>query len=244
MMQRAVDSGVPNAENTAWVRTQLANLYYNTGDLRNAEIQYRLTLQNRPDYVYATAGLARVRAAQGKMEEAVDLLTQATATIPMPEFVITLGDLYRAAGKPEAAAQQYALLGAIEKLYRANGVDMDMEIALFHADHDQDLKETVELARKAYTNRPSIHGADVLAWALYKNGQYEEAKKYSDEALQLHTKDALKLFHAGMIALQLGDKKQAREYLEQALTINSHFSILYADQARTTLETLQAAETK
>jgi tetratricopeptide (TPR) repeat protein len=95
------------------------------------------------------------------------------------------------------------------------------------------------LARKAYANRPSIHGADALAWALYKTGNFKEAQKYSQEALKLGTKDALKLFHAGMIALKLGDKTQAREYLEQALTINPHFSILYAEQASQTLQALK-----
>ena len=244
MMQLAVDSGVPNAENTAWVRTQLANLYFNTGDLERAEIEYQRTLQDRPNYVYAIAGLGRLRAAQGKMDEAIKLLTHAVAIMPMPEFVISLGDLYQATGQQAAADGQYKLVGAIEKLYRANGVDMDMEIALFHADHNQQLNETLTLARKAYVNRPSIHGADALAWALYKNGNYDEARKYSDEALQLKTKDALKLFHAGMIALRLGEQAQARDYLDQALSINPHFSILYADEARTTFQSLQAMETR
>jgi tetratricopeptide (TPR) repeat protein len=244
MMLLAVESGVPNAENTAWVRTQLANLYFNSGDIERAEFEYQRTLQDRPDYVYAIAGLGRVRAAQGEMDEALNLLTRAVAIMPMPEFVITLGDLYQAAGQHEAADQQFKLVAAIERLYRANGVDMDMEIALFHADHDQQLNETVLLARKAYANRPGIHAADVLAWALYKSGRYDEAQKYSEEALQLETKDALKLFHAGMIALQLGDQAQARDYLEQALTISPHFSVLYADEARTTLDTLQTAEAK
>ena len=244
MMQLAVDSGVPNAENTAWVRTQLANLYFNNGDLERAEIEYQRTLQDRPDYVYAIAGLGRVRAAQGEMDEAIEYLNQAVAIMPMPEFVIMLGELYQAAGQQEAAEGQYQLVAAIEKLYRANGVDMDMEIALFHADHDQQLEETVALARQAYANRPSIHAADVLAWALYKTGKYEEAQRYSEEALLLETKDALKLFHAGMIALRLADEAQARDYLEQALTINPHFSVLYTDEARRTLETLQATDTK
>jgi tetratricopeptide (TPR) repeat protein len=239
MMQLAVDSGTPNAESTAWVRTQLANLYFNTGDLDQAEFEYRLTLQNRPKYVYALAGLGRVRAAQGDMDEAIQLLNQAVASMPLPEFVITLGDLYHASNQPEAASQQYQLVAAIEKLYRANGVDMDMEIALFHADHDQNLEETVALARKAYANRPSIHGADALAWALYKTGAYKEAGEYSAEALKLGTQDSLKLFHAGMIALKLGDKAQAGDYLKQALAINPHFSVLYADEARRIVEGLQ-----
>src|SRR5215212_7836718 len=71
MMQLAVDSGTPNAENTAWVRTQLANLYFNTGDLEQAELEYQLTLQNRPHYVYALVGLGLVNAAQGDPDEAI-----------------------------------------------------------------------------------------------------------------------------------------------------------------------------
>jgi tetratricopeptide (TPR) repeat protein len=239
MMQLAVDSGTPNAENTAWVRTQLANLYFNIGDLEQAELEYQLTLQNRQDYVYALAGLGRVRAAQGEMDEAIRLLDQAVTIMPLPEFVITLGDLYEASGQPEAAAQQYELVAAIETLHRANGVDMDMEIALFNADHDKNMTETVALARQAYANRPSIHGADALAWALYKTGHYEEAQIYSLEALKLGTKDSLKLFHAAMIALALGDQEQARAYLEEALALNPHFSFLYAEEAGRTLETLQ-----
>jgi len=239
LMQLAVDSGTPNAENTAWVRTQLANLYFNMGNLDRAELEYQRTLQDRPNYVYAIAGLGRVHAARGDRSEAIKLLNQAVDIMPMPEFVIILGDLYQATDQQEAARQQYELVETIEKLYRANGVDMDMEIALFNADHDQNLEETVALARKAYANRPSIHGADALAWALYKTGDYQQAQKYSEEALQLGTKDALKLFHAGMIALELGNKVQARQYLEQSLALNPHFSILYPDEARRALETLQ-----
>jgi len=238
MMRLAVDSGTSNSESTAWGRTQLAILYFNMGDLDRAELEYQRTLQNRPDYVYALAGLGRVRAARGDMDEAIKLLNQAVGIMPLPEFVITLEDLYHVAGQEDAASQQYRLLATIEKLYRANGVDMDMEIALFNADHNQNLEETLALAREAYTKRPSIHGADALAWVLYKTGNYEAAQKYSDEALKLGTKDALKLFHAGMIALEIGDKAQARTYLEQALTINPNFSILYANEARETLQTL------
>jgi Tfp pilus assembly protein PilF len=116
---------------------------------------------------------------------------------------------------------------------------MDMEIALFNADHNRKLAETLGLAREAYARRPSIYGADVLAWALYKSGNYEEAKHYSEKSLQLGTKDSLKLFHAGMIALEVGDKAQAREYLQQALAINPHFSILYGKEAAKTLQSLQ-----
>ena len=209
------------------------------GDLEQAEIEYLRTLNDWPGYVYALAGLGRVRAAQGRMDEAINLVTQAVNVMPMPDFVILLGDLYQADGQLDAAQRQYKLIAAMETLYRANGVDLDMEIALFNADHDRDPEATAALARQAFANRPSIHAADVLAWALYKTGNYEEAGLYSAQALHLGSKDALKYYHAGMISYRLGDNDQAGQYLEQALVFNPHFSILYADEARQILEVLQ-----
>ena len=240
MLQTVVDGGVPNLESTAWTRTQLGNLYFNNGNLEQAKLEYVRTLSDRPGYVYALAGLGRVRFAQGKIDESIELLTKATNVMPLPEFVITLGDLYQKNNQPELAQGQYDLVGAIEQLHKANGVDMDMEIALFNADQNKDLVANAERAREAYANRPSIHAADVLAWSLYKTGNFEEAKIYSEEALQLGTRDALKLFHAGMIAYRLGENTRAQEYLEQTLAINPHFSILYSDEAQKTLDSLQA----
>lgn len=241
MMQRAVTGGSPNHENTAWTRTQLANLYFNSGHLDQAEIEYRRTLADRPGYVYALAGLGRVRTAQGRIDEAIALLTEASQATPLPEFVIALGDVYLVAGQPDAAQQQYDLVRVIQQLYQANGVDVDLELALFEADHGGDPATTVRQARAAFARRPSIQAADVLAWALYQAGDYHEARTFSEQALRLGTKDALKLFHAGMIAYHLGDEAQARDYLERALTINPHFSIRYADEARRTLAELPAA---
>lgn len=238
MMQQAVDSGGSNSENTAWTRTQLGNLYFNMGDLKNAESEYRRTLDNYPGYIYALGGLGRVRAAQGQTKAAIELLTQATQIIPLPEFVIALGDIYLAAGQSEAAQQQYDLVRTIEKLYQANGVDMDAEMALFDADHGRSPAETVKQARTAFAHRPSIYAADVLAWALYQAGNYQEAHSFSQQALRLGTQDALKLYHAGMIAYRLGDKQQARNFLDRALTVNRYFSILYASDARYTLDAL------
>ena len=238
-MQRAVQAGGPNAENTNWTRVQLGNLYFNSGKLAEAEAQYNQALALYPGYIHAIAGLARVHAARGEYDEAIKLYIDATNRIPLPEYVIALGDVYEAAGRNQEAHQQFDLVRVMERLYAANGVDTDLEMALFNADHDQNLNETLALARKAYATRPSIHGADALAWALYKTGNYQEAQKYSDQALQLGTKDALKLFHAGMIALKLGNHDKARQYLEQALAINPHFSILYADEARQTLQALK-----
>jgi tetratricopeptide (TPR) repeat protein len=115
---------------------------------------------------------------------------------------------------------------------------LDVEIALFNADHDEDIAATVSLARQAFARQPSVHAADVLAWTLYKAGQFQEAQQYVEQALRLGKTDALKLYHAAMIYNALGDTNQARTYLQQAMDSNPTFSLRYAAQAKQLLSEL------
>ncbi len=243
-MQMAVAAGGPATENSAWVRVQLGNLYFAKNDLPAAEQQYQATLTKLPDYVYGLAGMARVRAAQGHTDQAIALYQRAIARMPLPEFVIGLGELQEATGRSADAAKQYELVRAMQQLFKANGVDTDLELALFDADHGSDPVTTLALARAAYERRPSVKGADTLAWALFKAGQVAEARRYADQALRLHTQDALMLYHAGMIAHAQGDTAAAREFLNRALALNPHFSPLFAPQAQQALAQLNAAASK
>jgi tetratricopeptide (TPR) repeat protein len=237
-MQMAVDSGLATAEGTLWVQTQLGHLYFNSGDLAQAEQTYRHALQLRPNYVYAQAGLAHVRAAQGRYKEAIKLYQKIGEQLPLPEFVIALGELYEVNGQPAKAEQQYDLVRAIQQLNTSAGMNVDMEMALFNADHGTDPAQALPQARAAYTARPSIYGADTLAWALYRAGNYAEAQHYSQEAQRLGTRDAMLHYHAGMIAYALEDSAVARKHLQQAIAINPYFSVRYASQAQALLAKL------
>ncbi len=237
-MRRAAEAGPPGQEGTAWTRVQLGNLYFNTGNLTAAQEAYQQALHEVPDYLHALAGLARVEGARGHYQAAIELYRKATAAIPIPEYIIALGDVYQATEAHEQAEQQYALVDTIERLYAANGVDLDLEIALFDLDHDRRLPQALEQARMQAQRRPSIKAQDVLAWALYKNGDCQAAQQAMSQALRLGTKDALLFFHAGLIADCLGQRDQARSYLEQTLQLNPAFSPLYASRARETLARL------
>jgi tetratricopeptide (TPR) repeat protein len=243
-MQMAISAGGQTSENSAWVRVQLGNLFFAKGDLDGAEREYRATLALVPEYIYAQAGLARVRAAQGRTSEAIDLYNKAIARMPLPEFVIGLGELQEASGNTAEAAKHYDLVRAMQQLFKASGVDTDLELALFDADHGKGPAATGALARDAYQRRPSIKAADTLAWALFKAGQTAEARRYAAEALRLNTQDALMLYHAGMIAQAAGDSAAARDYLNRALTLNAQFSPLFAPQAKQALAKLNAAASK
>jgi Flp pilus assembly protein TadD len=206
----------------------LGHLYFNRGELTEAAAIYEQVLVAKANYPYALAGQARVAAAQGNTSEAIAIYKQITERLPLPEFIIALGELYEATGQADAARQQYDLVGVIQQLNAAAGMNVDLEMALFTASHGNDPAAAVQQARAAYAERPTIYAADTLAWALYQQGEYAEAWQLSQEALRLGTKDALLHFHAGMIAAKVGDKEAARTHLNTALAINPHFSPLYA----------------
>jgi tetratricopeptide (TPR) repeat protein len=243
-MEQAATAGSGYPENIAWVRVQLGHLRFDGGDLAGAEHEYLTALAALPDYAPAVAGQARIAAAQGDLDRAADLYAQAVRTIPLPEFVVAYGDVLMAAGDPDEAAAQYALVAAIQQINASNGVDTDLELALFTADHGtaEELAGAVEQARAAVAARPSVVAWDVLAWTLYRNGDLDGAAEASEQALRLGTRAALMQFHAGMIAAARGQRADAIDHLESALALNPHFSVRYAPEARATLEQLRAEE--
>ncbi len=231
-MKLAVDAASGAAEATAWTHVQLGKLYWNHGRVAAAEREYRLALANFPGFHYALDALAQTRAARGRLRAAIALEHQAVEAIPLPQYVAALGDLYGAAGKPRLARDQYALIGAIQRLLRSNGVKTDLETALFDVDHAIALPRALERARVAHAERPSIDGDDVLGWALARNGRCGEALGYSRRALHLGTQDPLKFFHRGMIERCLGHREAARVWFARAVALNPHFSVLWAPTAR------------
>jgi tetratricopeptide (TPR) repeat protein len=226
-----------NVEASAWAHTQFGTFYFNQGDFSNAAAQYTAAVEIFPDYIHATAGRARLAAARGDYDEAIAQYTDVTARRPLPEYVAALSDVYAAAGQPENAQRQYDTVLAIEQLYIANGINTDLQMALFLADHDLNPGGAVLQAQAVYDTQPnSIVAADALAWALYKAGRADEAVRYTTQALRLGTRDATLLYHAGLIAHATGDDQRARTLLMDALEINEGFSPLHSDVARQTLE--------
>jgi tetratricopeptide (TPR) repeat protein len=236
-MEDAVLAGGPNTENTEYVRVLLGNLWFLAGDLDKAEASYSASLAHAPGYVLATAGLARVAAARGDLDGAIDLYQQATDRVPFPDLLIALGEAQEADGRAAAASSTYALVRDIEDLFAANGVNTDLDIALFEADHG-DPGTALAHAQAAYAEAPTVRAADALGWALYRSGRSADARPYAEEALRLGSIEPGYLFHAGMIAAAQADTPAARDLLTRSLERDPAWSPLRAPIARQTLERL------
>jgi tetratricopeptide (TPR) repeat protein len=232
-------AGAPG-ESLAWTLWQLGMEHAALGRLDRAEAAFTEALGAHPGYHRALAGVAHVRAAQARYDEAAALYTRALSVVPLPEYAAALGDVYTKTGRPVEARKQYDLVEYIGRLSALNQTLYGRELASFYADHDRSLDTALELARRELTVRQDVYAHDLLAWTLFKNGRAAEARAPMAEALRLGTQDARLLFHAGMIAHALGERTAARAYLNAALSLNPHFHLLQAEVASRTLAALGA----
>jgi tetratricopeptide (TPR) repeat protein len=242
LMQSAVTAGTEArlpAENLAWLYYELGEYEFQAGDPGAANNAYLTALNIHPGDYRALAGLGKLRGTSGRYAEAIKLYQGAIAVVPMPMYVAELGDMYTKAGNLAEARKQYQLVEYIGLLGHINQVLHNRDLALFYADHDLKLEESLVLAHKEFEVRHDIYTWDALAWALYKNGKYQEASDAIDHALRPGARDALLFFHAGMIASRLGQTTQAKERLQTALRINPQFHVIYAGVASQQLKVLE-----
>ncbi len=242
-METAVGEGIQAhlpGENLAWLYFELGEFHYQAGHVQAAADAYLTALTVYPGDYRALAGLGKVRASQGRYAQAITLYQSAIAVVPMPIYVAELGDIYAQTGDTAEAEKQYKLVEYIGRLGHINQVLHNRDLALFYADHDRNLAEALELARKEFEVRGDVYTWDALAWALYKNGKYTEANEAMTHALRLNTQDTMLLFHAGMIAAKLGREAEAQKQLAAAIEINPHFSVLYAATAAGELSALHS----
>ena len=237
-LELAVSAGGSTPENTAYVQTLLGNLEFVRGRLGPAARAYEAALRSLPAYAPAGAGLASVEAARGDLRGAIARLRAVVDRLPLPQYAIALAEAELAAGRDEEAAADLDVVRAEQRLLARNGVDTDVELAVFEADHG-DPGRAVELARRGWRAAPSVRAADAYGWALTRSGRPEEGLAWARRALRLGSRDPLFRYHAGIAAKEAGRPGAARRLLRDALALNPRFSPLHAPRARRALEGLE-----
>jgi tetratricopeptide (TPR) repeat protein len=227
-------------ENSAFVLSIVGHLELLNGDPQAARTAFEAALDLVPNHAPSLAGLGRLAVGDGALPEAATFFERASAVVPLAEYVIALGETYQASGNLAAARRQYGLARAEITLLKASGVTIDLDLALFEADHGNN-EVALRLAEAAYDAAPTVRAADALAWCLFRNGRTAEALKRSQEALRLGSRDPLLLYHAGMIEADHGEFAVARKHLAAALALDPGFSAIGARDARTLLGELSGA---
>ncbi|MFA1538690.1 tetratricopeptide repeat protein [Actinomadura monticuli] len=232
----------------AYIAVQLGELAWNDGDLGRAGREYAEALRLSPGDLPALDGDARVRAARGDTAGALAVRAEIVRRLPLPQYLTEYGELLESAGRRDEAERQYAVATAWARIAEANGVDADLETALFESDHG-DPDAALRAARAEYgrrcpgarVRRCSVHAADALAWALHVNGRDAEALRYARQATATGYRRAQFRFHLGAIEKALGKRAGARRDLAGSLHRNPHFSPLWAPRAKAALDDLEGA---
>ena len=234
----ALAAGGEAPENVAYVQTLQGNLALARGRHSAARRAYRAALARAPGYVPGLAGLARVDAASGRLDEATRRLRAVVERLPLPEYVVLLGETELAAGRRVAARRTFDLVRVQQRLQAGAGVNTDVELALFEAEHGSTAR-ALGLARRSWARAPSVRSADALGWALTRAGRPAEGYRWGRRALRLGSRDASFLYHAGMSARAAGKPRPARALLRRATALNPRFSPLYGPRAKRAIESLR-----
>ncbi|WP_335028569.1 tetratricopeptide repeat protein [Nostoc sp.] len=226
-----------SAETRAWFHVRTGDLAFAAGDLALSEQRYREALDLFPRHIAAFTGLARLLGAQHRWQDALNAANQGIELMPQVETLGYKADAQLALGDQKGATETEDLIGVVAYLSKVKGI-YDRALAVYYTEHGIHLTEALEIARSEVAVRDDVYAEDTLAWAAAANGQWQEAQRAAQRATRLGTEDALLQFHAGMIALHLGNRESAIKRLTQAVSLNPQFHHKYADQARQVLANL------
>ena len=206
-MQLALQAASPrDADSAAWVYSRMASYQLQAGNLHSALRHCDAALDFLPNYPAALLVRGRALLAKGEFDQAVETLRRAAQLNPLPDYLWTLADALRAAGKDarEVEAQIHAaddprtvaLYLATRSAVAALG---ERGPRLASAATTPATTTAVQLAREELKSRADVHTHDALAWALFAAGQSEEARREMKLALAAGTQDARLFLHAGLI---------------------------------------------
>ena len=229
-MQVAADGASPHdAESAAWMNTQLARYFWQSGKSNEAHGALNIALSFQTNYAPGLLLRGRMLLGAAKAEDAIPLLRQAAQINPLPEYHWALAEALRAAHIEDEAVP-------VEMQIVSKGPVTDPRTcSLYLATRRTNSELAVRLARRELAERADVFTHDALAWALASAGKFDEAQSHLRLALAQGTEDARLCFHATIITAQAGQRDEAAAWFEKAGALK--FQLLPSEQAE-----LQSAE--
>jgi tetratricopeptide (TPR) repeat protein len=208
----------------AWVELQRGLLNLTHGRYHQALVHYQRADHAYSGYWLVEEHMAELLGADGRYDEAIERYQKLVARLPKPELHQALGELYDLNGEAEEAEAWFekALATYLESALRGD-VHYYHHLADFYTDARENGAEAVKWARKDVELRRNFGTQAALAWALYRNGQLDEALTTMNQSLASGVKDAQVFFKASEIHRSLGSSGEADRYLRLAADINPHY---------------------
>ena len=176
-------------EEQAWILTQMAHLQSLAGRPELADPLLDRALELFPDYHYALAGRAHVRAAQGRLAEAAALLQRRYEVAPHPENLYDLAKALAGAGRDAEADRAFAEFEVRARAESDGEDNANRELIFYYVDQAGRAAEALRIAEREVARRRDVRTLDAYAWALHANGRRTEAQKQMKAALAVGFRD-------------------------------------------------------
>jgi tetratricopeptide (TPR) repeat protein len=216
--------------------TQMGYLRLASGRTDVAEKLFQQALKSFPEYPSALGNLAQIRITQKRYAEAVVLLQERYQVAPLAEHRYDLAEALQLAGRDGEARQAFAEFETRSLQESNKKQNSNRELIFYYADHAQQPARALKVAQQEYAWRHDVYTLDAYAWALHVNGLDAEAGKQIETVLAVGIRTSKILVHAGEIALKLGDRTAAQNYLQEAVSLHAigseHAQLVLAQLSR------------
>lgn len=202
-------------EDRAWILVQMSHLHRSVGEIDSAVALAEAADALFPDYHYALAELAHVRADQGRHADAVALLRRRHELAPHPENLFDVAVALERGGEGVEARALFERFEA-EALEESKGLDnANRELIAYYLEHAEGrASDGLRLAERERARRRDVHTREIYAWALLEDGRTAEAQEEIQAALDVGLRSARTHLIAGRIAAACDDVSAATAHFE------------------------------
>lgn len=254
-MKMAISAGYPGLERKSWCRVALGGLYEDRGDLANAEMQYTLAIEERENYPYALAGLARLEMKKTNYDEAEKIYENALTFIEDAGFYTELATVYMLQGKTEklnkTKSRAFAALNGdthdsdhdhdhghshASSSGHGHNHEVGLEMARMYFEFTEDYNMALKNAMHEYEIRPNnIDVNQIIAAIFYQKGDYESAKMHLAKAMNTNSNSPKLNCLAGLITIETGNVAEGKKLLQKSFSADPYQSHVLAKIAKNKL---------
>lgn len=182
-----------------WIYSNIADFYGHAGRIKESYDYYLKTLQIDNQNAYALKGIAWiVFSYERDTKSAIEIIDHITAKHTVPDFYLLRAEMNEFA--TNYTEQKLDIEEYFKLLNNHNYGDMYNKYnALLYSEVLDNSEKAIEIAKKEIQNRPTPESYDLLAWAYYQNGDFDEALKIVKKHTMNKSQEPLILFHNEMI---------------------------------------------
>ena len=200
LMRMAIDQvHSRETEERAWILTHISHLELVAGRLDRAQQAAEGALRLFPRYHYALGALAGVYGRKGDHAREAAILEARYQSAPHPENLFEWAAALARAGDARGARARFRQFETEARAEMEQADNANRELVRYYPDHAGRPADALRLAEREIARRRDVATLDLYAWALFKNGRREEARRHITEALAVGTVEPAIRQHAEVI---------------------------------------------